>query len=446
MAGADRVTIESNPVLRAVTLCGLYFAQGLPYGFASIAVSAALAKHGAAPEDIAALIATILLPWTFKWAWGPLIDRFSLSAMGRRRPWILAAQSLMVLGVLAIAIGPDPMEHKTWLMMSLLFVNIGCSLQDVSVDALAVDQLSESERGRINGFMWGSNYVGLAAGGAALGAIAAKADVRIAAMVLACCIAAVMLLPLLVCERAGERRFPWSVGQATPHVLAQRTSVLLVLTRLVRAFALRSTIAAALFALLLNLQVGVLQSCSSVLMIQDLGWSQGAYSLWTGNIAFVGLAGSIVGGFAADRLGARLVAAIAGIGVTICLASFALLNAHWTNDTFVIGYMCVETFCAGMLSVACLSMFMTLSWPLVAATQFTAYMAMLNLSRLLGAALVPSIVPEDPTLALWPQVWLWAAALQAVPLGLLVLIDPRQTRRVLGGTDDDEEATGHQLA
>jgi PAT family beta-lactamase induction signal transducer AmpG len=430
------LTISQRPWLRAVTLCSLYFAQGLPYGFASIAVAAAMANHGATPDAIAGLMATILLPWTFKWAWGPLIDRFNGSAMGRRRPWILFAQSLMVLGVLSIVFGPDPLEHQAWLLWSLLFVNIGCSLQDVSVDALAVDQLKEDERGRINGFMWGSNYVGLAAGGAVLGTIAARTDLRDAAFVLAVSIGAIMLLPLLVRERPGERRFPWSRGAAHPTSLALRGSAMLVITRLFRAFSLRSTLVGALLALGLMTSVGLLGACSSVLLIQDLGWAQDDYSFWTGNIAFVGLAGSICGGLAADRFGPRRIAALGGLGVGVCLIVFACATGQWSNQTFVIVYMGAESFCSGVMTVACFSMFMTLSWPLVAATQFTAYMAMFNISRLIGTALVPAIVPESPTVEQWSNVWLIAAALQVVPLVFLLWIDPKQTRRVLGGAED----------
>ena len=433
------LTISQRPWLRAVTLCSLYFAQGLPYGFASIAVAAAMANHGATPDAIAALMGTILLPWTFKWAWGPLIDRFNGSALGRRRPWILGAQSLMVLGVLAIAFGPDPLEHQAWLLWSLLFVNIGCSLQDVSVDALAVDQLREAERGRINGFMWGSNYLGLAAGGAALGSIAAKTDLRDAALVLAVCIGAIMLLPLLLRERPGERRFPWSGGSAHPTSLAMGGSAWRVVARLVRAFSLRSTLVGALFALGLMLSVGLLGACSSVLLIQDLGWSQSDYSFWTGNIAFLGFAGSICGGLAADRFGPRRIAAVGGLGVGVCLVVFAFATEQWQSQTFVIAYMGIESFCSGLMTVACFSMFMSLSWPLVAATQFTAYMAMFNISRLLGTGLVPMIVPESPTTEQWSSVWLIAAGLQIAPLMLLLWIDPRQTRRVLGGEQPTED-------
>lgn len=432
-------TIADRSSIRAVVLCALYFAQGLPYGFASITVAAALAAEGASPDEIAGLIATIVLPWTFKWAWGPLIDRFSGSSMGRRRPWILLAQTLMCLGILAIAFGPDPLEHRAWLLWSLLAVNIGCSLQDVSVDALAVDQLSEAERGRINGFMWGSNYVGLAAGGALLGVVAATYDLQTSALLLACCVGAIMLLPLCIRERQGERQFPWSTRPAqglTGGLDAARIqgagSMALVVRRLVRAFSLPSTQVGAVFALLLMTPVGLLGACSSVLLIQDLQWAQEDYSFWTGNIAFVGLAGSIAGGFLADRFGARQIAALGGLGVGACYLFFAWVPDYWPDQSFMITYMGVEAFCSGMMTVACFSMFMTLSWPLVAATQFTAYMAMFNVSRLLGTGLVPYLVPEEPSMVEWSSVWVDAAMLQVAPLILLCFIDPTQTRRRLG--------------
>jgi hypothetical protein len=71
---------------------------------------------------------------------------------------------------------------------------------------------------------------------------------------------------------------------------------------------------------------------------------------------------------------------------------------------------------------------MQVSWPLVAATQFTAYMAMLNLSRTLGQGLTVEIAD----LVTFQGAYVVAAGLQLLPLPLLALIDPTQTRRVLG--------------
>ena len=67
-------SLTENRLRRMVSLCVLYFAQGLPWGFASVAFAAYLADNGLTPQEIAALFATIALPWTFKWIWGPVID------------------------------------------------------------------------------------------------------------------------------------------------------------------------------------------------------------------------------------------------------------------------------------------------------------------------------------------------------------------------------------
>ena len=88
--------------------------------------------------------------------------------MGRRRPWILAAQFGMTITILAMSFVPDPPSHLILIGWLVFLHNIFNSLQDVSVDALAVDLLRESERGRVNGFMYGSKYFGMFLGGAFL--------------------------------------------------------------------------------------------------------------------------------------------------------------------------------------------------------------------------------------------------------------------------------------
>ena len=67
--------------------------------------------------------------------------------MGRRRPWILLAQSLLGLSILVLAFVPDLTENFRLLSIAILVVNVFASVQDVSTDALAVDLLQEKERG-----------------------------------------------------------------------------------------------------------------------------------------------------------------------------------------------------------------------------------------------------------------------------------------------------------
>ncbi|MEO1983368.1 MAG: AmpG family muropeptide MFS transporter, partial [Fuerstiella sp.] len=69
------------------TLCGLYVAQGIPWGFVTVTFAAWLAqpKHNLSTAQIGPMLAVATLPWSFKFLWGPLMDRFTIPSMGRRR-------------------------------------------------------------------------------------------------------------------------------------------------------------------------------------------------------------------------------------------------------------------------------------------------------------------------------------------------------------------------
>ena len=180
---SKQLNLTQNPLLRLITLCILYVAQGIPYGFVTITFASYLAERGETVAAIGAVTALSTLPWTFKWVWGPMIDRFGIPSMGRRRPWILLAQLGMTLTILSMAFVPEPATHLA-LIGGLVFVhNVFNSLQDVSVDALAVDLLRESERGRANGFMYGSKYIGTFLGGAFLSRMVVDDGLEVAFMI-----------------------------------------------------------------------------------------------------------------------------------------------------------------------------------------------------------------------------------------------------------------------
>ena len=90
--------LTESKMRRYVSLCVLYVAQGLPSGFANVAFVAFLVTNGIAVEQIAILFATVYLPWTFKFIWGPVIDMIRFPKFGIRRPWILFAETGMIAG------------------------------------------------------------------------------------------------------------------------------------------------------------------------------------------------------------------------------------------------------------------------------------------------------------------------------------------------------------
>src|SRR6478609_5247451 len=85
---------------RAAAFFLLYLTEGIPQGFATVMVATHLRRIGVGPAEIGATLGLIMLPWAFKWAYGPLIDVLGLGRIGRfgrRRGWILFTQSMMAL-------------------------------------------------------------------------------------------------------------------------------------------------------------------------------------------------------------------------------------------------------------------------------------------------------------------------------------------------------------
>lgn len=422
------LTLSTHRGVRLLTLCALYVAQGVPFGFVVITLKAILAGRGLDTSQLGWLLGTSMLPWSFKWAWGPLIDRFGLPAMGRRRPWILLAQGLMALTMAAI-IGMDDLLGDVRLLGALLFVhNCFASLQDVAVDALAVDLLDEAERGRANGLMYGSKYFGTVIGGTGLATVAEFAGLQAALAVQVAVLGLIFVLPLMVRERAGERLWPWSPGRAAPHTVANAPdSVRALFRQLFMAFGLRSTLAGALLALLALMGTGVLAPVSAVLFTQHLGWAPERLAQIEGTAYVVGLCGAVLGGFLVDRFGARAMIAFGLLGLSTTWVVFAALQPLWQVRAVPTTVLYIEPVFQSLASVGMFALFMGISWPKVAATQFTAYMALLNLSSSMGNLM-------SGTLDGWLDfagLYLVGAALMALAASVLLLIDPEQTRSLL---------------
>ena len=206
--------LTENKTRRVITLCILYFAQGLPWGFASVAFAAYLVENGTEVKDIAILFATVALPWTFKWIWGPVVDAVFIERFGPRRQWVLFAQTGMAVslgGLLVIDATIGDLNNEISLVTRVLFIhNIFASLQDVATDALAVEILQPDEVAKVNGFMFAAKRLGIIIGGAALGVLVTKIGiigVIVASMILLLMVA---WFPLTMIEKPGVQLFPWS--------------------------------------------------------------------------------------------------------------------------------------------------------------------------------------------------------------------------------------------
>jgi PAT family beta-lactamase induction signal transducer AmpG len=432
------MNLTDRPLLRLFTLCILYVAQGIPYGFVTVTLAAYLAEEGLSVGDIGGLLAMGTLPWTFKWVWGPMIDRFGIASMGRRRPWIILAQVGMIASISILAFVPSMTTSLTLIGWMVFTHNVFNSLQDVSVDALAVDLLREEERGRVSGFMYGAKYFGMFLGGAVFSRILSHGGLSTVFFWQAVLLTGILLFPLLLRERAGERLLPWTKGSVQLKATEQLAdSAIVLFRRLGRAFSLRSTLLAAVIGFTMFIASGALGPVMQVLLLQDLGWDRVQLTDIDGGYGvFLGIAGAVCGGLLADACGAKWVVGVGAVALGLCYLSFAAMSPDmvgtgwfsWASTGAVTTYILASTFLATLITAALFSMYMTVSWPVVAGTQFTAYMAVLNLSTTTGQWLAGPI--ESIGIV---TVFLIFGGFQIATVVLLPFIDIHQTRQVLGG-------------
>ena len=415
MSAPDR-SLAARPWLRLVALSLLYLAQGIPWGFMAITLPAYLADRGLDTGAFGATMSMTTLPYAFKWAWGPVIDSVTIPALGRRRPWILFAQLMMALTVISMITIPDLTTGLTALSWMILVHNVFNALQDVSVDALAVDLLSEEERGRVNGFMYGSKYLGGFIGAAGMATLIDISGLRSALILQTAILLGIMLVPLLVRERprGAEVEGPSVVG---------------VVVGLFQAFRLRSALLGALLALVIMVSSGILQAFGTVLFTQKLGWDAGDYSRTVGGFGlWIGFAGAIAGGFAADRVGHRRMAAIASVALGACWLIFAAAEPLWHDVRFVYALFALEPLCQSVLSVSLFALYMRIASPRVAGSQFAAYMALVNVGTTFGLRRAGAFSEAFTD----PGVYALAGAIQIAVVAILPFIDPGETRRKLG--------------
>jgi MFS transporter, PAT family, beta-lactamase induction signal transducer AmpG len=130
---------------RLLVVCLLGFASGLPLALTGQAMQAWLTAEGL---DIGAIgfLSLVGLPYTFKFLWAPLLDRFELPGLGRRIGWLVLTQLMLAAALWAIA-GISPTgATRAFALLAVLVAFLSAS-QDVVIDAYRTDLLAAPERG-----------------------------------------------------------------------------------------------------------------------------------------------------------------------------------------------------------------------------------------------------------------------------------------------------------
>ena len=113
---------------RLLTFFLLYVTEGIPQGFASVAIAFQMRKQGLGPAEVGAFVASLYLPWAWKVIAGPIVDLIYSERLGKRRAWIVGCQLMMSLTLLLAW----PIDYSTNLhLFSLIIVvlSIGVTME-----------------------------------------------------------------------------------------------------------------------------------------------------------------------------------------------------------------------------------------------------------------------------------------------------------------------------
>jgi PAT family beta-lactamase induction signal transducer AmpG len=121
------------------------FSSGLPLYLLINLLPAWLRTEGVDLRSIG-MFALIQLPFTWKFFWAPLLDRYAPPVFGRRRSWMLATQVLLLVSIPAFgALRP---QLDLWTIAYLATaVAFFAATQDIALDAYRRELLPDSELG-----------------------------------------------------------------------------------------------------------------------------------------------------------------------------------------------------------------------------------------------------------------------------------------------------------
>lgn len=386
-----------NPIAtrwgRLVAFFLLYVTEGIPLGFTATTVATQMRLQGVGAGQISTFVGTLYLPWAWKWVMGPIVDCVYSRKLGRRRAWIVGAQTLMALA-LSAGVFVDPVGQFRMFMGVILVVNVFGALQDVAIDALACKVLPKDERGLANGLMFAGAYGGQAVGGSLMLFLIGH-DLVTFSMTFLLVPALIVAVTLLVALPIREHEVDDAVAmEPRPSAWAE---IAAYPRQVWRAFAgSRNARLALLFAAL---------PCGgyalSLALQANLSVEFGMTENEIGTLAFVSTIVSgvfcAVGGMCSDLWGRRRTLAVCVVALAVpgvVLAAF-MIQEDWfmpvdmnAEDRRVASHQLMVVFWSTTIAYAVLqgfiygirgALFMDVVSPVVAATQFTAYMAVLNL-------------------------------------------------------------------
>ena len=347
------------------------FASGLPL-LLTISVLQAWMKDEGVDLSVIGLMALVGLPYTLKFLWAPLFDRFTLPFLGRRKGWLLVAQITLMLSI--VGLGFTNPSNNPWLVAFAAFlVTFFSASQDIVIDAYRREDLADEELG-LGSSLYVNGYrlaMLLASGGGLI--LADVTSFRLVYLTMASCMSVGVIATLLTPEPEVPAGSPKSLKEAVVDPFKEyfsRTGALWIL------------------AFILFYKIGdTMASAMTIPFYLDIGFSKTEIGAVVKLFGFwATIAGSLAGGIFILQCGINRSLWVFGFLQAISTAGFAVLFYIGHSIPALAAVVAFENFSAGLGTSAFVAFMASLTNKKFTATQYALLSSLMGVPRVFASA------------------------------------------------------------
>ncbi|HET9777276.1 MAG TPA: AmpG family muropeptide MFS transporter [Gemmatimonadaceae bacterium] len=393
---------------KMAVLLFLGFSSGLPFYLTSKTLQAWMTI---ANVDLATIgfFSLVTLPYSLKFIWAPLMDRYTPPFLGRRRGWVLITQILLLLVIAAMSLH-DPRTGLKMLAVNAIAIAFFSASQDISLDAYRTDVLETREMGAGAAVFVMGYRVAMITSGALAFFLADRMSWNTVYVLIALLMIVGIVTTFIAPEPVLSDAPPKSLGEA----------VVLPFTDFFQRAGVFRALLVLLFIVLYKYSDSLAGSMTTPFLLQA-GFSQsevGAVFLGAGVIATI--VGVVVAGAAIGKFGINKSLWMFLVFQGLSNLTYYGLSLSGRNHAFMTAAVITENFGLGLVTGAMTAYLMSMCNKRFTATQYALLSSLMAASRDILVAPAGKIIEATS----WPSFFLITVAMAVPALLLLPFIAP----------------------
>lgn len=392
---------------RLALMLGIGFASGLPNPLTGSTMTAWFKDEGLTLAAIG-LASYFQLPYNLKFLWAPLLDRYGIPGLGRRRGWMLVTQVALVLSIGLLG-SFEPGSALTTIGVLAIATAFLSATQDVASDAYRTDILPAGQRARGTAiFVTAYRVAAIFAGAIAL-ALSDVVSWTVVYWIIAAAMGVGVVTTLIAPDAPTEAMAPRNMKEAVVDPLVEflkrRGSIVLIAIIGLYKFG--------------DLVAGHFQNP----FFMDLGFAKGEIAAVVKGLGLVAsIVGALVGGGLVARWGLKRSLIVFGVAQAIANLAYVGVAHAGKSYAWMTGAIVVDNLMNGLGTAAFVVLLMTLCNKRFTAFQYALFSSLMTVpARLLGG--VAGWLASE---AGWANFFLISTAAALPALLLLFVVDVRE--------------------